>query len=81
MPELSAQQRERAAARGQAMPGGRFPIRNRADLQRAIRAVGRSKGGEAGRKAVRRFIFKRAKTLGLAELIPPTWRADGSLAS
>lgn len=72
---------------GKAMPApgqdrpGRFPIRNRSDLEKAIRAVGRSKGGEAGRKLVRRYIIRRARALGLAELIPDTWNADGSLKS
>lgn len=81
MAEPTAEQRRQAAGKGQAMPGGRFPIRNRADLENAIRAVGRAKGGEAGRAAVRRFIIKRARALGLAELIPDTWNADGSLKS
>lgn len=59
--------------------GGRFPIRNRSDLQKAIRAVGRAKGGEAGRAKVRRFILKRARTLGLTSLIPDNWQSDGAL--
>lgn len=59
--------------------GGRFPIRNAADLAKAIKAVGRAKGGEAGRKAVRRFIIARAKALGLSSQIPANWAADGSL--
>lgn len=72
------------AKQGKAMPdpngsGGRFPIRNRADLEKAIKAVGRAKGGEAGRKAVRKFIVSRARALGLTALIPDSWAADGSL--
>lgn len=72
------------AARGKAMPdpkgsGGRFPIRNRADLEKAIKAVGRAKGGESGRQAVRRFIIGRARALGLSNLIPSSWSSDGSL--
>lgn len=74
---------------GKAMPerksggtsGGRFPIRNRDDLPKAIRAVGRAAGGEAGRAAVRRHIIKRARALGLSNLIPANWAADGSLKS
>lgn len=73
-----AQTRREAEGRGQAMPGGRFPIRNRDDLLKAIHAVGRAKGGEAGRRAVRRFIIRRAKALGLSNLIPDTWKPDGS---
>lgn len=84
MPDLSTGARRKAAAKGQAMPdttgsGGRFPITNRDTLQRAIQAVGRAKGGEAGRNAVRRHIMRRAKALGLSNLIPDNWAADGSL--
>lgn len=78
------QTRRNLAKQGKAMPdpqgsGGRFPIRNRSDLEKAIQAVGRAKGGEAGRRAVRRYIIKRAKVLNLANLIPDTWESDGSL--
>ena len=77
----TAAQRQKAESKGQAMPGGRFPIRNREDLAKAIRAVGRAKGGEAGRAAVRRFIAKRAKALGLTAMLPDNWNSDGSLKS
>ena len=71
--------------RGKAMraPGqdrpGRFPIANREDLLKAIRAVGRVNGGEDERVKVRRFILKRARELKLAGLIPDTWANDGTL--
>lgn len=81
MAEFTAEQRRNLAREGDAMPGGRFPIRNRSDLENAIRAVGRAEGGEAGRAKVRRFIIKRARALGLTDLIPATWTADGSLKS
>lgn len=85
MPDFSKRQRKDLASKGQAMPdgeaGGRYPIRNEADLRRAIQAVGRAKGGEAGRAAVRRYIIKRAKALGLSNLIPDSWQSDGSLKS
>jgi hypothetical protein len=75
----SAEKRHRAESKHQAMPGGRFPIENRADLLKAIKAVGRAKGGEAGRAAVLRYIAKRAKALGLTSLLPDSWNSDGSL--
>lgn len=81
MADLSAQGRRRAAQRNQAMPGGRFPIENEADLRRAIQAVGRAQGGEQGRRAVRRFIIRRARALGSSNLIPDNWSQDGSLKS
>lgn len=79
MADINASERKQAASDGQAMPGGRYPIRNKSDLQNAIHAVGRAKGGEAGRRAVRRFIMKRAKALGASDMIPGSWRPDGSL--
>lgn len=82
MADFSAEERRRLAARGQAMPGGRFPIRNRSDLENAIRAVGRAGGPDgtaADRNAVRRWIIRRARALGLTDMIPDTWNSDGTL--
>lgn len=79
MADISQSAREKAASNGQAMPSGRYPIRNGGDLRNAIRAVGRAKGGETGRAAVRRFIIKRAAALGMSSQIPSTWNIDGSL--
>jgi hypothetical protein len=83
--DLGKQGRKDLAQQGKAMPdaetGGRYPITNADDLDRAIQAVGRASGGEAGRAKVRRFIIKRAKALGLQNRIPDTWNADGSLTS
>ena len=80
--QISGEQRRRATQRGQAMQGGRFPIHNREDLQNAIRAVGRVRPNtEAARSKVRRFIIRRARALGLTNLIPDTWASDGSLKS
>jgi hypothetical protein len=73
---------------GKAMPApdrpgpGRFPIRNRQDLENAIRAVGRVRPNtEEARAKVRRFILKRARELNLTNVIPADWNADGSLMS
>lgn len=79
MADISTREREMADEKGQAMPGGRFPIRNREDLENAIRAIGRASGGEEGRRKVRRFVMVRARMLDLTELIPDTWNRDGSL--
>lgn len=82
MADYGARQRTQMAGSGQAMEGGRFPIRNRADLENAIRAVGRVRPDtEQARSTVRRFIIRRARALGLTDLIPDTWNADGSLKS
>lgn len=72
--------RDNAAAKGQALPGGRFPIRNKADLQKAVHAVGRVRPNtDAARAKVRRFIIKRASALGASDAIPDNWNSDGSL--
>lgn len=76
MADITAADRKKAASSGQALPGGRFPIRNRGDLENAIRAVGRAKGDH---NLVRRFIIRRARALGLSNLIPATWAPDGSM--
>lgn len=79
--DMGKEGRQNLANKGKAMPGGRFPITNSDDLDRAIQAVGRAAGGDAGRAKVRRFIIKRAKELGLESRIPNNWAADGSLKS
>ena len=61
-----------------------FQVRNAADLDNAIMAVGRVKPGpgetkEQAMARVRRFIMTRAKQLGLSSRCPGTWSADGSL--
>lgn len=82
MADISTEERRRAASRGQAMQGGRFPIRNREDLANAIRAVGRVRPNtEQARARVRRFIIRRARELGLTSMIPDTWASDGTLKS
>jgi len=73
---------------GKAMPApeqdrpGRFQIRNRQDLQNAIKAVGRVQPAtDEARAKVRRFIIKRAKELKLDNLLPADWSPDGTLKS
>jgi hypothetical protein len=67
----TAKEREKAANRGVAMPGGRYPIKDKADVRKAIRAVGRGKGSHA---AIRKHIIKRAKALGAMEMVPDNWK-------
>lgn len=76
-------QRKTAAAKGQAMPdketGGRYPVRNKNDLRKAIRAVGR--GTKTSHSTIRQFIIRRARALGLSSMIPDTWNSNGTLKS
>lgn len=72
MPDFNQMQRQRLAAKNQAMPDGSFPIRNVADLKRAIQAYGRAKN----KAAAKAWIIKRAKQLGATELLPESWVSD-----
>lgn len=74
--DLSAAGRRKAAASGAAMKDGSYPIESKADLRKAIKAVGR---GGADHDAIRKHIIGRAKALGLADMIPDNWNSDGSL--
>ena len=67
--KFSKNERDKDAAKGAAMPDGSFPIENEADLKNAIKACGRAKDKEAAKK----HIKKRAKALGLEDLIPADW--------
>jgi len=66
--EYSTAQREDMADSGEALPDGSYPIADREDLENAIKAYGRAKDQSAAAK----HIAKRARALGLAELIPDT---------
>lgn len=74
--KYDAEDRKRMAGNGQAMDDGSYPIADEADLDDAIRAVGR---GGASHDAIRRHIISRAKSLGASSKIPDTWAPDGSL--
>lgn len=59
---------------------GRFPIEDAADLERAIKAVGRVRPPtEEARAKVRKHIIARAKALKLQAKLPPDWVDDGTL--
>lgn len=67
--DVSAEARQKAADAHEAMPDGSFPVRNRADLARAILAIGRAKDPVA----VKRFLIKRARQLDAVDLLPSSW--------
>jgi hypothetical protein len=78
--EYTAAQKRDALKAGQAMKNAdgepAYTIKNKADLRRAIRAVGR---GGADHDKIRAHVIDRAKALGLTGMIPDNWNADGSL--
>lgn len=76
----TAAQKRDALAKGQAMKNAAgkpsYTIKNKADLRRAIKAVGR---GGADHNEIRKHVMDRAAALGLTAMIPDNWNKDGSL--
>ena len=67
---ISADEREKAAKSGAAMPDGSYPIRNVDELKAAIHLAGHGKGSQA---EIRAHIRKRAAALGQSAMIPDSW--------
>lgn len=79
--DYSSATRQRMAREGQAMRDGSFPIANETDLRNAIQSVGRA----ANYDEARRHIMRRARALGLTDLLPEDWNKaekmwDGKIA-
>lgn len=74
--KYSAADRKAMAGNGQAMKDGSYPIKDEADLDNAIHAVGH---GGADHDAIRRHVITRAKSMGKSSKIPDNWNSDGSL--
>ena len=69
MAELDTEQRRRLAERGEALPDGSFPIRNREDLRDAIRSYGRAND----KAEAKRWIKRRARELDAEDELPDDW--------
>lgn len=65
--DFSSDQRQAAADSGAAMPDGSFPIKTRQDLVNAMQSLGRANN----RAATIAHIKRRAKALGLTDLLNP----------
>lgn len=63
--------RATAQKKGQAFKSGRFPIRSVEDAKKAIKAYGRAKPED--KPALKRFIIRRLRALGVPHLIPKSW--------
>lgn len=63
--DFSAEERRRMAKNHQAMPDGSFPTPSKSDWYNARQALGRT--SEAKRHAVRRYLKRRGKALGIPE--------------
>lgn len=73
--DFTAAERDQAAKKGQAMPGGGFPIKTRQDLKNAIAAFGRAKDKAAAKK----HIIARARALGAVDMLPDDWGVSKAL--
>lgn len=68
---FSSLERKELANKGEAMPNGKYPIRNKQDLKDAIRLSGSS---NESKTEVKEWIKKRAKELGLESELPEDWK-------
>lgn len=75
--DVSTEERERLADRGQAMPDGSYPIANKQDLRNAIQAFGRAKDPAK----VKEHIIRRARALGASDLIPEGWEGKKAMSA
>ncbi len=76
--EFSAEEREKYAEAGVAMPDGSYPIKSAEDVENAVRDYNRS-----GQKPdVKAHIIARAKAIGAESALPDDWtkKADKSAA-
>lgn len=73
--KYNAKERKEMAGK-EAMPDESFPIKDKEDVEKAIKAVGM---GDSSHNAIRKHIMARASALGCSDLIPDTWKVDGSL--
>jgi hypothetical protein len=71
---VKASARDKAAAKGHALPDGSLPIETADDLTNAIKRAGSAKDPVKARK----FVMAQAKRLKLADKIPDNWNADGT---
>lgn len=74
--DWSEKARKTAVKKGEAYGEGSFPIRDKADLKRAVQAFGRAKD-KAKAKA---HIIRRARALGAVSMLPDSWNI-GTTAS
>jgi hypothetical protein len=70
--DFSDKERAKAAEKGEAMPDGSYPIKNKDDMANAVQAFGRAKN----KKAVKAHIKTRAKAMGATDALPASWKDD-----
>lgn len=70
------EERKDLAKKGEAMPNGKYPIRNKQDLKDAIRLSGSS---SMPKEEVKKWIKKRAKELNLEDELPEDWKVEKTM--
>lgn len=70
------EERKDLAKKGEAMPNGKYPIRNRQDLKDAIRLSGSS---SMPKEDVKKWIKKRAKELNLEDELLEDWKVEKTM--
>lgn len=70
------EERKDLAKKGEAMPNGKYPIRNHQDLKDAIRLSGSS---SMPKEDVKKWIKKRAKELNLEDELPEDWKVEKTM--
>lgn len=73
--DISTETREKAAEKGEALPDGSYPIRNKGDLSRAIQSFGRA----SDKVKVKKWIIKRARELDAVDMLPDSWGVDADI--
>lgn len=78
--KYSADEMKKLLAEGKAFRNANgdpsYPIADTSDLSKAIKAVGR---GGSSHDAIRKYVIRRAKSLGKADMIPENWSSSGSM--
>lgn len=67
--DISPADRAKLAKAGDAMPDGSYPIQDKNDLENAVASFGRAKDPTA----VKAWITKKAKELGVTDVLPADW--------
>lgn len=62
-----------AAAKGEALPDGSYPTRDREELHAAIESYGRETGNK---NELRRYLIRRAVALNATDMIPDDWEVE-----
>lgn len=68
---FSAKARAAASEKGFALPDGKLPIRNGAELRAAIKLRGKVEGHSE--EQIKKHIMKRAKALDMMDVLPEEW--------